>query len=399
MVDRLLSKNVETIYPSKEALEEKLKTSRRLKIYLGIDPTSPEIHIGNAIALWKLREFQDAGHEVILLIGDFTGMIGDPSDKTALRKRLSGEEVQNNAKAYQEQASKILDFSGKNAAKVEFNSTWLSKLTFKDVTELAGNFTVQQLIERDMFQDRLKKNKPIGLHEFLYPLMQGYDSVAMNVDIEVGGTDQTFNMLVGRDLMKVMKHKEKFVLTLPLLEGTDGRKMSKSYGNSIGLADKPNDMYGKLMSLKDGLISKYFEFCTNTNPKAVEKITTTLRSKSTNPMELKKRLALAITQIYHGEAKAKAAEEEFTNVFQKGERKSDVDEIKLSKPSLPISYAALAAVSGATKSTSEAIRLAENKGLKFNGKLITDARLKLKELNRETLVDIGKRKSVRITWE
>ena len=233
MSNHLLEKNIDSIYPSRDALEAKLKSDKQLKIYLGIDPTSPEIHIGNAIALWKLKEFQSAGHTVILLVGDFTGMVGDPSDKTATRKKLTREEVLTNAKTYKDQASKILNFSGKNPARLEFNSAWLSKLTFEDIIELSANFTVQQMIERDMFQKRLEEKKPIGIHEFLYPLMQGYDSVAMDIDIELGGTDQAFNMLIGRTLMKIIKSKEKFVLTLPLLEGTDGRKMSKSYDNTI----------------------------------------------------------------------------------------------------------------------------------------------------------------------
>src|SRR3989344_1874982 len=355
MSNQLLEKNIDSIYPSRDALEAKLKSDKQLKIYLGIDPTSPEIHIGNAIALWKLKEFQSAGHTVILLVGDFTGMVGDPSDKTATRKKLTREEVLTNAKTYKDQASKILNFSGKNPARLEFNSAWLSKLTFEDIIELSANFTVQQMIERDMFQKRLEEKKPIGIHEFLYPLMQGYDSVAMDIDIELGGTDQAFNMLIGRTLMKIIKSKEKFVLTLPLLEGTDGRKMSKSYDNTIALNDSPNNMYGKIMSLKDELIVKYFELCTDMEEKDLKHSKHQLEDKSVNPMDLKKKLAFEITKRYHGKSEAEKAEKEFVRVFQKRGGPSEIQEITLSKSILPISYAALANASGATPSVSAAV--------------------------------------------
>jgi len=399
MSETLLERNIAAVYPSKDSLNKALEAKNILKIYLGIDPTSPEIHIGNAIALWKLKEFQDAGHLIILLIGDFTGRIGDPSDKSAMRKKLTQEEVRENAKAYQEQASKIINFSGKNPAKLAFNSQWLSKLNFEDIIELTANFTVQQMIERDMFQKRLQENKPIGLHEFLYPLMQGYDSVALDVDIEIGGTDQTFNMLVGRDLLKIMKNKEKFVLALPLLEGTDGRKMSKSYENTINLNDSPQNMYGKVMSLKDELIIKYFELCTPLSSKEIRALSEKLKSKSSNPMDIKKRLAFEITKIYYGDNKAKKAETEFSNVFQKGERTKDVETVKLDRSILPKSYAALANASGATPSVSSAISMAGNKGLKFDGEVINNPLEIVEEVNQPgTVIDIGKRKSVKIIW-
>jgi len=400
MSNQLLEKNIDSIYPSRDALEAKLKSDKQLKIYLGIDPTSPEIHIGNAIALWKLKEFQSAGHTVILLVGDFTGMVGDPSDKTATRKKLTREEVLTNAKTYKDQASKILNFSGKNPARLEFNSAWLSKLTFEDIIELSANFTVQQMIERDMFQKRLEEKKPIGIHEFLYPLMQGYDSVAMDIDIELGGTDQAFNMLIGRTLMKIIKSKEKFVLTLPLLEGTDGRKMSKSYDNTIALNDSPNNMYGKIMSLKDELIVKYFELCTDMEEKDLKHSKHQLEDKSVNPMDLKKKLAFEITKRYHGKSEAEKAEKEFVRVFQKRGGPSEIQEITLSKSILPISYAALANASGATPSVSAAVSLSENRGLKVDRNIITDPREMFSEpSSMGTVIDIGKRKSVKIIWK
>ncbi len=292
--DEITTRNIDTIYPSKKALIEKLSGKQKLKIYLGIDPSSTKIHLGNAIALRKLREFQNLGHKIILLIGDFTGMIGDPTDRNAARKPLTREEVLVNAADYKQQAEKILNFSGKNPAEVRYNSHWLSKLTFEEIIKLTAHFTVQQMLERDMFQKRLTENKPIGLHEFLYPLMQGYDSVAMDVDIEIGGSDQTFNMLVGRQLLRDLNGKEKFVITLPLLEGTDGRKMSKSFNNSIDLTDTPNDIYGKIMSLKDDLILKFFEMTTEIPIGELKAIRN--KFKENNPINLKKKLAFTIVE-------------------------------------------------------------------------------------------------------
>ncbi len=396
----LLERNIESVYPSKQVFLERLSSGKKFKIYLGIDPTSPEIHIGHAIALWKLKQFQKLGHEVILLVGDFTGMIGDPTDKDVMRKNLSRGEIMDNTQMYREQASKIIDFSGENPAKLVFNSTWLSKLSLDKLIELSGKITVQQLIERDMFQKRIKEGRPIGLNEFIYPLLQGYDSVALAVDAEIGGTDQTFNMLLGRTLSKTLKNKEKFVLTTPLLPGTDSRKMSKSHANIIAIGDSANDMYGKVMSLKDDLILIYFELCTEISRNELENIKTELEVKKENPMDLKRKLAFAVVKIYHGESSAKKAQEEFTRVFQKGERTSDLLSAVQFKSILPISYASLTTISGGTVSVSEAVRLAENKGLKVDGELIEDARKNLVDpTGNETIIDIGKRKSIKITWK
>ena len=268
----LLNRAVEDVIV-REELAKRLEKGERLRVYHGIDPTGPLLHIGHAVTLRKLRQFQDLGHEVILLIGDFTAQIGDPTGRTTERVPLTPEQVKENAKNYQKQAAKILDFKSKeNPVQVRFNSDWLAKLSFKEVVQLAMQFTVQQMIERDMFQVRLKDNKPIGLHEFLYPLMQGYDSVAMDVDLEVGGSDQLFNMLAGRDLIRNLKNKSKCVLTTPLLEGLDGRKMSKTYGNFVAVTDEPNDMFGKVMSLRDELITRYFEICTDVSKMEINKI-------------------------------------------------------------------------------------------------------------------------------
>src|SRR3989344_4887360 len=271
-IDELLVRGVENIYPKKEFLESLLKSGKKLTLYTGYDPTAPTLHIGHGITMMKLRQFQDLGHKVIMLIGDFTGMIGDPTDKTATRQKLTREEVLVNCKNYQEQASTILNFKGENAVEVKFNSEWLGKMNFLDILELTSHFTVQRMLERDMFEKRQEEKKPIYLHEFLYPVMQAYDSVAMDVDGEVGGNDQTFNMLAGRDLMKDLKDKEKFVLTMKLLADATGKKMGKSEGNMVALADSAEDMFGKVMSWTDGMILGGFELCTKVPMSEIKKI-------------------------------------------------------------------------------------------------------------------------------
>ena len=324
--DEILTRGVEKIYPSKEALEKALRSGKKIKLYLGIDPSNPDLHLGHTIVLRKLREFQDLGHEVILLIGDFTGRIGDPTDKTSLRKKLTHSQVLENAKTYQKQASKILSFDeeGKNPVKVKYNSEWLDKLTFNEVIELASCFTVQQFIERDMFKQRIKQGKSIGLNEFLYPLMQAYDSVCLKIDLEVGGNDQIFNMLVGRDLVKTKLNKEKYVLAVPLLLGTDGQKMGKSLNNYISLTSSPSEMYNKIMSIKDELIINYFELCTDLSVEKIKQHQEAIQSNKVNPMTLKKELALEIVKNYHSEQDAKKAQKEFENVGQDKKMPSNI---------------------------------------------------------------------------
>ncbi|PIZ54477.1 tyrosine--tRNA ligase, partial [Candidatus Uhrbacteria bacterium CG_4_10_14_0_2_um_filter_41_7] len=248
-IDQLLTRGVSEVLPSAESLKVALQGRKKLKIYIGIDPTSPMLHIGHAIGLRKLREFQDLGHEVILLLGSFTAMIGDPTDKTAVRTQLTQKEVLKNAVTYKEQAGKILNFEGKNPVKLMFNHKWLQKMNFSEVVNLASHFTVQQMLERDMFETRIKEGKPVYVHEFMYPLMQGYDSVAMDVDAEIGGSDQTFNMLAGRTLQRQINGREKFVITMKLLENAEGKKMSKSEGGFIALNDSAKDIFGKLMAM------------------------------------------------------------------------------------------------------------------------------------------------------
>ncbi len=329
-IELFLSKGVENVYPSKEAFAKALGSGKKLTMYLGIDPTGPSLHMGHAIPLMKLSHFQKMGHKVIMLMGDFTAMIGDPTDKSATRKKLTAVEVANNLKAYKKQASTFLSFSGSNAAEIKYNSAWLSKMNFAQVVELASNMTVQQMIERDMFSNRLKEGKPIHLHEFLYPLMQGYDSVAMDVDAEVGGNDQTFNMLAGRNLLRSLKNKEKFVLTTKLLVDSTGKKMGKSEGNMITLADSATDMFGKVMSGADSLIIPSYELCTRVSDEEIEKEKVFL-SNGGNPRDAKMRLGVVVVEVYHGKAAAEKAKESFVSVFSGGSMPSDVPEVKAVK--------------------------------------------------------------------
>jgi len=325
-INELLSRGIQNIYPTKEFLENKLKKGEKLTIYLGIDPTGPTLHLGHAIQIKKLAEFQKLGHKIILLMGDFTAMIGDPTDKGAARKQLTHKEVMFNLKNYKKQASKLISFTGKNKAQFKFNSKWLGKMNFEKVLSLASNMTVQQMLERDMFDKRIKEGKPIFIHEFMYPLMQGYDSVAMDVDGEIGGNDQTFNMLCGRDLMKTIKNKEKFVITGKLLEDNSGKKMGKTENNMLALCDSNEEMFGKIMSWTDGLILPGFELCTNVSTSDIENIASELK-KEANPKDFKLRLAREIVIIYHGEKKAQDAQENWENTFSKKEIPEDVQDI------------------------------------------------------------------------
>jgi len=361
-INEILTRGVEDVIV-KEELKKKLMSGKKLRLYLGVDPTGFDLHLGHAIVLWKLRAFQELGHEVILLIGDFTARIGDPSGKDATRKPLSEKEVKANMKDYKKQASKILDFS---KVKIKYNSQWLSKLKFEDILKLSSQFTVQQMIQRDMFQRRLEQNLPISMQEFMYPLMQGYDSVAMDVDLEVGGNDQMFNMLAGRTLQKNYNNKDKDVMTTKLLLGTDGRKMSKTFNNHIGLADQPNDMFGKLMSIKDELIGDYLELATRLPPTEIEEIL-----KISNPRDQKARLAKEIVRLYHGEKEAASAEGEFEKVFRNKELPSDTPVFNFD---LPKDIVYLLASTNIVSSKKEAWRLVNQKGVRFNDEVIEDPR-------------------------
>lgn len=316
IIERILTKGVEQILPSPESLRTLLLSGRRINIYQGFDPTADTLHIGHTVGMRKLEDFRKLGHNVIFLIGDFTARIGDPTDKTATRKKLSKEQVEENMRTYVEQASHILDiFNKDNPVKILYNSQWLEPLTFADIIELASQFTVQQMIKRSMFQKRLEEDKPIYLNEFLYPIMQGYDSVMMDIDVEVGGNDQLFNMLAGRDLIKNIRNKDKIVLAGKLLSTADGTKMGKSEGNMIKLSDTANDIYGKVMSFEDAQILSGFEILTSYDISQVKEIEELLKNGE-NPMNMKKKLAFEITKDLKGEKEAITAEQYFENVFQ-----------------------------------------------------------------------------------
>ena len=313
--EELLTRGVDRIYPSKKALEQVLRSGEKLKLYQGFDPTGDKLHIGHMVGLRKHRQWQDLGHEVIFLIGDGTGEAGDPTGKKKTREKFfTSEELRENAKGYLEQAKKIVRFDGDNPVKIMYNGDWLNKLTKTDILNIAQNFSVQQMIERDMYQERLKAGEEINLREFLYPLLQAYDSVAMDVDLELGGSDQTFNMLAGRTLMKKMKGKEKFVMTTPLLSDSAGVKIGKSEGNVIGLTDEPNDLFGKIMSLGDDAIIPMFTLLTDVPTEEIEKF-----NLKKDALNLKKKVAHILVAGLHSEQEAQEAEENFSNTFQKKE--------------------------------------------------------------------------------
>ncbi len=332
-VEEILSRSVSAVLPTKDLLRKELLSGRRLRIYIGADATSSKLHLGHATNFILMEKLRQLGHEVIFLFGDFTAKIGDPTDKSAARVRLSDKEVKNNLKSWKSQISKVVNFKdSKNKPTIVYNSTWLSKLDFEDVIDLSANFTVQQMLERDMFQMRLKEQKPIYMHEFFYPLMQGYDSVVLDVDLEVGGNDQTFNMLAGRTLMNKLKGKEKFVLATTLLQNpkTGKKLMSKSEGNYIALDDNANDMFGKTMALMDELIIPMFIDCTFVAMSEIESLKKALENNSMNPRDAKLRLAREITSIYHGSDKGLLAEQNFIATFQKKDgAPEDTKEVKV----------------------------------------------------------------------
>lgn len=391
-IKEVLEKGVEKIYPSKEALERVLKSGKRIRLYCGFDPTSPKLHIGNAVQFRKLAQFQKLGHEVIMLIGDFTTMIGDPTDKSAARKKITRKEILKNAKNYKNLASKILRFSGKNPAKIMYNSEWNDKLTFINLIELASNFTVQQMIIRDMFQERIKKNRPIYLHEFLYPLAQAYDSVAMNVDLEIGGNDQTFNMLCGRDLIKIIKNKEKFVLTTKLLNDPTGKKMGKTEGNMINLDEEPTEMYGKIMSWPDSLIMSGFELCTDLSMEEINQI----KKRKNNPRDDKARLAKEIVSIHHSKSLAEKAEKEFNRLFREGKKPTNIQEVEFNEGIT--STSTILVETGLASSRSAADRLIKQGAvdIEMDGAVINKYREREIMPKQGMIIRIGKRRFIKL---
>ena len=380
-IEEVLTRGVEQILPDKKALAA-LLAKRRIKLYQGFDPSSPLLHLGHMIGLRKLAQFQALGHEVIFLIGDFTGMIGDPTDKAAARKKLTRSQILANFKEYKNQAGKILRFSGENAAEVKFNSHWLSKLTIEEFLDIASHFTTSQLQERDMFQERLKAGKSVFAHEFLYPILQGYDSVAMNVDLEVGGNDQLFNMLAGRTLVKALRGKEKYVLTLKLLTDPTGKKMGKTEGNVINLNNSPTDMYGKIMALPDNVTEAGVELLTD------------LKASPKNPFDAKKKLAFEVVKQVQGETKAQAAATFFEKTFQKGEIPKGIKTLTLKERALPLLDLVFATKQ--VPSRSEAKRLILQGGVDVGKSTIDDPTREIEIPEGGIVIKIGKIKFVKV---
>jgi tyrosyl-tRNA synthetase len=326
-INRIITRNVEDVFVL-DSLKKKLESGKQLRIKLGFDPTGSNIHIGRATVLHKLREFQDLGHQIVFIVGDFTARVGDPSDKLEKRPMLDSKKIKENLRDYKKQVGKIIDLS---KAEFVYNSKWLSKLDFNEIAELAESFTVSQMTSRRNFKDRLDQGQEVSIREFLYPLMQGYDSVAVNSDVEIGGFDQLFNLKAGRTIQKHYNKPEQDVLTTVMLEGTDGRKMSTSWGNVINIVDSPDEMFGKIMSLNDELIIKYFKVCTNLDDLKISNIENQILSKQLNPRDAKVRLAKEIIKIYHSEKEADKAEENFEKTFVKGDIPENVPEVKTEK--------------------------------------------------------------------
>jgi len=374
-------------------LQERLLTGKPLKIKAGFDPTAPDLHLGHTVLINKMRQFQDLGHEILFLIGDFTAMIGDPSGKNATRPPLSKEEILANAKTYEEQIFKILI---REKTKVIFNSEWLQKLTPAEIVKLTSTYTVARMLERDDFKKRYLENKPIAIHEFLYPLFQGYDSVAIKADVELGGNDQKFNLLMGRELQKHFGQTPQVVLMMPLLEGLDGvQKMSKSLGNYIGINEPPQEMFGKLMSISDELMWRYFELLSFRSLPEINSWHEEVKNNVMNPRDVKFKLALEIVERFHNKGAALKAQEEFMARFQRGVIPTDIATITINIQTDKISLGNLLKSAGLVQSTSEAMRLIKQGGIKIDGKKIEDSGLQINK-NTEHVYQVGKRKFARV---
>lgn len=381
-----------------EEIEEKLakvkKENRPLRIKLGLDPSAPDIHLGHCVVLRKIRQLQDLGHEAIIIIGDFTGMIGDPTGKSKTRRALTREEVLKNAQTYQEQIFKVLD---KSKTVIKFNSEWLEKLSLKDVVFLTSKCTVAKMLEREDFKNRYTNRQSICIHEFLYPLMQGYDSVAIGADIEFGGTDQIFNVLMGRSIQRDYGQDSQLTVFFPILEGIDGKnKMSKSLGNYIGVSDEANDMYVKVMKVPDNLIIKYFTLCTDLHPDKIREIEKNMENGE-NPRNVKMDLAFEITALYHGQDEARKAQEYFETVYQKEEIPEDVEviEVNMVSGSEGVNLIDAIAKTGDFKSRSDIRRIFTQKGAKINGEMVDDIK-KISNLTSGQIVQLGKNRFYKI---
>ena len=379
-----------------EKLTEAQKEDRPLKVKLGLDPTAPDIHLGHTVVLQKLKQFQDLGHEVYLLIGDFTGKIGDPTGKSETRQQLTDEEVKKNAETYKEQMFKVLD---SDKTEVVFNSQWFSDLDFSDAIELSSQYTVARMLEREDFSNRYQNNKPISIHEFFYPILQAYDSVAMEADVELGGTDQKFNLLAGRKLQKEYEQQPQAIVMMPLLEGLDGvNKMSKSKDNYIGIDEAPQEMYGKTMSLPDELIGRYFELLTDMPLDELKTLKAGLEDGSYHPMKAKKRLARSIVTKYYSQEAAKKAEEEFQKVFKQGGTPDDIEEVEIGRDELEdgeMWIVDLVDATGLVDSKSQIRRLIKQGAVRFNDEKYEKINIDI-EVEDEMIVRVGKKRFAQI---
>jgi len=387
-VDEVLTRGVEQVLPSKEGLEN-LMRKRKIRLYNGIDPTGA-LHLGHSKALRKLQEFADLGHEAILVVGTGTVLAGDPSLREQARPLITGKEIKKNIATWKKQARKILDFS---KVKIKYNGDWLCKLGLKEIINIASHISAVKLFQRDMFQKRLKRGDTVWAQETLYPLLQGYDSVAMDVDLEIGGTDQTFNMLIGRELLQKMRGKEKFIITLPMILGVDGKPMSKTSGNCVWLADSANQMFGKIMSIPDNLIISYFELLTNLPPELIQRHKRVLQLKRVNPAVLKRQLAFEIVKMYHSGKAAKKAEEEFNKIFKEKKLPSKIPQVQIKEKSLGILDFLLK--TKLVPSKSEAKRLILQRGVKINGEIQKNWQ-EIIQIKKGQVVQIGKRKFVEV---
>lgn len=388
----IIKRGVEELISEEEMvkkLENSIKTNQPLRIKQGFDPTAPDIHLGHTVGIRKLRQFQELGHTIVLIIGDYTGLVGDPSGKNETRPRLQYETLMKNAETYENQFFKILD---RSKTEIHYNGEWFAKMKFDEIMNLAAKFTVARILERDDFTKRYKEGNPISLHEFFYPLMQGYDSVAIKADVELGATEQKFNLLTARDVQREYGQEPQVILTLPVLEGIDGgQRMSKSLGNYIGIDDEPDEMYGKIMSIPDNLILKYFTLVTDYSLAQLQEVKRRLNDGQTNPMVLKKQLARTIIKMYHSESAARQAEQNFEQIFSKKEIPDDIEEIIIPSSDLPKPLVKLLTECGAVSSNGEARRLIQQGGVRINNEKINDINYSFQNQG-EYITKVGKRR-------
>jgi len=391
--EKIKRKTVEII--NEDELKERLHSGKKLRIKLGADPTAPDLHLGHYVVLKKLRDFQELGHQIVFIIGDFTGLVGDPSGRSKTRPPLSKEQIQENAKTYFEQVFKVLD---KDKTEVRFNSEWLSKITFEDWFRLCANFTLARILERDDFQQRFKENIPIFFHELFYPIMQAYDSYAIDADVELGGTDQKFNLIMGRHLLEVKGKQPQIAIIMPILRGLDGvQKMSKSLGNYIGITEEPKAMFGKIMSIPDDLIPEYYYLILDVDDEKAKEIEESIKEGRVNPRDLKLELAKGVVEIFHGEVEAQKAHENFIKVFSKRELPEEVEEIHIENfvKDGVVDIVNLLVSLNILKTKSEVKRIIEQGGLKINEEHVTHFRVKV---SNGDILRVGKKQFYKLVF-